>query len=327
MAYFLDDGRLVVDNSTLSSFATCGTQAYMQYALNLRPPPGSNLPADSGIAIHGALDAYFSTGSRSAALLKLEELYADYADQYAAADDRLCFDNIERCFQGWLDKYPFHELPYEVVEGSIEAPFLLPLTDNVVYGGRLDALVRPKGSKGLWLLDTKSTGRVDAKFKAQFSIGSQMSGYYWAAEQLYKERIQGIYINVVHTGKVPSSDRKCATHSRPYSECGVWHMNHGVHKYTRSKEEIDSWLADARVMCEEWYEVATRHEAEEWPTPNFATLQTVDQRGKWVYQACALCVYHQFCQQQRKPQFAARNFVYNEWIPGGADAQQGKEEA
>jgi hypothetical protein len=285
----------------------------MKYALNYGAPPGTNLPAEAGTAIHGATEVYYKTASRIKALEQLAILYEAHADQYAAADDRLSFDNIERCFRGWLDKFPFNELPYEVVEGSVERPFLLPLTDNVVYGGRLDALVRPKGGRGLWLLDTKSTGRIDKKFRAQFSIGSQMSGYYWAAEQEYKEKIQGIYINVVHTGKVPASDRKCSTHSRKYSECGSWHMQHGVEKFFRSPDEIAEWLTDAKALATEWYSTLDAGD------PSFDRLNEVDQRGKWVYQACALCNYHTFCQQLRPESYAKRNFVYQEWIPGGAD--------
>jgi hypothetical protein len=248
MAVWLPDGRLAVDNSTLSSLATCGTQAMMAYGLSLRAPEGTNLPAEAGTAIHKAVEAYFKTGKRFEAIAKLKEVYEPIAERHAQPDDRLGYDNIARCLESWLDKYPPGQLPYDVVPGAIEVPFQLPLTKEVAYVGQIDAIVTPRGSDRLWLLDTKSTGRVDQKFKAQFSIGSQMSGYYWAAQQLFNQEVEGIYINVVHAGKVPGSDRKCGTHGRKYSECGSWHMDHGVHKYYRSEGEIEAWLADVKVL-------------------------------------------------------------------------------
>ena len=313
MAFFLPDGRLVVDNSTLSSLATCGTQAFMQYALNLRAPVGTNLPAEAGSGIHAAIEAYFKTNSRIDAFVALEEYYGHIADAYAQPGDRLSYENIEKCLTGWFDKYGPGELPYVVEPGTVEVPFALPLTKEVVYAGRIDALVRPRGGTGLWLLDTKSTGNPDKKFKAQFKIGSQMSGYYWAAQQLFKEDIEGIYINVVHTGKVPSSYGKCKTHSLPYAECGIWHMKHGIEKFYRSPGEIASWLADAKALATEWYEMLARP---------FPSLDTIDQRGRWIYQACALCDYHEFCQRGRDPVYACNNFEVRPWVPAGLDESE-----
>ena len=315
MAYFLPDGRLVVDNSTLSTVATCGTQAVLKYGLNLQPPVGTNMPAESGTALHGATEQYFITGKRHAAFDYLEEHYQPLADRFCEPDDRLGYNNIEKCLDSWFKKYGPGELPYTVEPGSVEVPFALPLTEHIVYAGRIDALVRPREGAGLWLLDTKSTGKVDRKFKDQFKIGSQMSGYYWAAQQVFGETPVGIYINVVHTGKVPSSDRKCAKHGMKYAECGGMHMQHAVLQYYRTPEEIEDWLADAKVIATEWLDLLRT-------LPGLGTMHNIDQRGKWIYQACTLCDYHDYCQLRRPPRYARQHFVEREWIPGGVDEME-----
>ena len=57
-------------------------------------------------------------------------------------------------------------------------PFDFPLnppTNDIHYVGRIDAVATRTDDSGIYLIDNKSTGRLDSSFTRQFSLSTQMS--------------------------------------------------------------------------------------------------------------------------------------------------------
>lgn len=305
------DGILYVDNSTLCSFSMCELQATIRYGLNLKPDSGDNAPAKAGTAIHAAIEAHYLGASKEEALQHLHEQYYDYALLNIDASDRLGYDNVRAVADSWITRYPLSELPYVPSKDHIEVPFRLPLLDDgsIVYVGRIDALVQSHNGRTWYVLDTKSTGRLDEKFKKGFNLAPQFSGYIWAAQQLWNLPVDSFFVNAVDVSLVPGSTRQCGTHRTKYNQCGYLHLKHQlIGPIKRLPEQIDDWLYSARQQALKW-----KKQLDKVAKYGDGVIALTPATGEFTYQACALCDYHKFCCTGRN--LKNSNFVYEEWIP------------
>lgn len=305
------DGILYTDNSTLSSFQTCPTKAMTTYGWNLVPVETSNAPAEAGTALHKAIEVHLAGGSLDEARQALHGAYYAFSLRIAHGD-RLGFDNVMLVLESWIERNPLNELPYSIRDARfIEMPFDFPFGPGVRYVGKLDALVERSDGLVLYVLDTKSTGNPDYKFRQQFNIGSQMTGYVWAAQQMFNEPVAGIYINVVHVAVVPTSNSKCKTHKGfQYNECGYMHPKHElIGPKFRTPKELDAWERDAKALAQQWRQTYLRFR------DDIDAIDELPQYGKWVYQACVLCDLHDFCRTGRNINSGVE-FDVVEWQPG-----------
>lgn len=320
--YNLASKTLYVDNTTLSTFYQCPTKAVVRYGYNLKPVDYKNTPMQCGISIHKAIEAHYCGASEDDAISEWRRDYFDYAVDNVPSDDRYGLQNIEATLRAWIRRNPLHDLPYHIPDPAfVETPFdfaLSPTRPDIRYVGRIDAITEPKTQQSAairssrkptrYVLDTKSTGRVDRAFEKQFIIGSQMSGYFWASQQLWPEYdIGGIYINVVATTTVPNSERRCPTHRVNYSECGWIHPAHQLlGPYFRSPGEIEEWRIDALSLASQWKEMFESQLEQR-------DITKIPQYGKWGYQVCTNCELLDYCRSGRPAQF---DFEEEVWMPG-----------
>lgn len=300
-------GDLLVDNTILSAFSTCSTRAMVLYGYDLEPVGNENMPAKAGQAIHSALETYLVNGSLDMAL---DRFNAEYAGTEVPEGDRLEFGNVQRIIYHWMLDNPPASLPFEVIE--TELPFEIPLVPGINYVGRIDAIVRPRHSNKLLVLDHKATGRLDALFKRQFTLSSQMSGYVWAAQQIFApKRISGIWINAIDVSVIPSSNRSCRKHpGEKYIDCGIRHLKHEMlGPYYRSPRELQGWYQDAVQLAEAWRDFTEAY------GDDYRMIQSVPQEGRWQYQACVMCPVHEFCTTGRKPGALRSTMQKRQWTP------------
>lgn len=327
-----ENGTLYVDNSTLATLATCPTKAMVRYGYNLKPRGWSTAPLQAGIAIHKAIEAHYTEHSLHEVLAIFKESYFDWAVANVDIGDRLGYNNVEECVESWIVRHPIDSLPYVIpTPEHVEMPFDFPLNPNdptIRYVGRVDALVGRKSSErialnfattsdmhqhlprnALYVLDTKSSGAPYGNWTKQFELSPQMTGYTWAAQNLFPDAtISGIYINVVHTYMIPRESGKCSQHKTDYSECRFMHPKHQlVGPILRTRGEIEEWRVDAYNLAHQWKRMLDQQDIER-------DLNLVPQFGKWVYQACALCELFSFCRAGRD--LNAYDFEEEAWVPG-----------
>lgn len=315
------DGYLFVDNSTLSAFKTCKMQAMMKYGYNLQPAEQRNTPAFIGTCLHKALEQYFITEDPANAFRTLHAEYWEYAQTHVAPDDRTSrYDNIYLVLESWIRRNPPNQWPFKVSNADhVEMPFAIPLpgAPNIIYCGALDLIVqRADLADVFYVYDTKSTGRPDDRFRAQFDLGSQFSGYVWAAQQIVSPNVVGAYVNIVHRMVIPTSTGKCRSgHGTTYDVCGYLHPQHELKPVMRTPAEIEAWLLDATMIAIQWYEYFTEFIGD-GSEADVADITMVPQDGKWGYQVCPLCDYKDFCHANRPVNDAQHSFEQIEWKPG-----------
>lgn len=310
--YNKDTGVLYVDNTILSTFATCPQKAAISYGLDRRLVHEDNANLEVGKALHLALEHYFLGESPEKCMEVLSANYEAWAKANVFDNKRLSWDNIRLVFLSWAQKYPQNKLPFRVEPGNIEVSFDVPLNKkgDIRFTGRMDLLAHSRYGNTLFAVDHKCTGQIDSKKKKEYSITSQMTGYLWALQQSGHD-VAGIYINAVHTGQVPTSNRKCAKHKAFYEECGFLHMNHELlGPYQRSQNDLDTWHQDALSLALEWKKMLDHLNGD------MDKLVDIQQRGKWLYQACTYCPWQDYCKMGQPTSWLAANTEINAWLPG-----------
>lgn len=310
---------LKVDNSALSTLATCTFKAWLRYGMH-RTTAEERKELLSGTAAHAALAAFFMGKGIAAALQAFDTVYRDWAKANVPADDRLSYENCRTILQQWFSLNQ-GKLPYTILPGMVEVYFEVPLDEHgdLVYCGIMDAVAEMAGH--LYTLENKTTGNVDFK-EAEFPLSSQLSGQCYGAMhgmvggqslalRLGHGTIAGSLVNAIEFKKLPGADtpdKKCRVHGTPYSECRVFHANcRLLGPYPRDQYHLDNWLADARLLANQFKDLLER-------APDLSYAPTLAQEGTFTG-ACRFCEFKTVCIAGRNPGMIEANLVVNEWKP------------
>lgn len=326
--YDLDNNILYVDNSTLSALVSCSTRAMLRYGYNVVPANYVNVPMQAGIAMHAAMEAYYchdaqatQDASDAAIAAFLNGPYPAFARDNVEAGDRYDTENLIDVLNSWFEQKPLNALPYIIKPDLIEIPFDAPISDSdssIRFVGRIDAIVeakthldalRPEAKPMRFVLDNKTTGQRQLAWNRQWRMSSQLSGYIYAAQDLFREyySINAAYINKIDTGVVPNSNRKCARHGVPYAECGWLHPPHEViGPEFRSPPQIDNWRRNFYALASKWRLML--HAQRSQPD-----IQKLPQEGQFGYNQCNHCEYADFCLSGRPSHY---DWKHEEWMPG-----------
>lgn len=173
-----------------------------------------------GSGIHEALDKYYASNPRNEAIL--EQAFRAWAnDQIKEIETNLIGDvyadqvrlDIEKNFDlgiAMLENYakfaPEND-DFDVLQTEFE--FDIPLgietklydaedavlgTVPVYYRGRIDGIIRKHDTGNLYLLEHKTAKQFNEQ---RLILDQQATSYMWAGEQVYGERISGVYYNIL----------------------------------------------------------------------------------------------------------------------------------
>jgi hypothetical protein len=301
---------LVVDNSALRDLASCSRRALLRYWFGFVSPEESRF-LRAGSAVHAAVaDWLLSGGDLRRAMAELTLGYEEFGSDPACVqpDDRLSWANVRRVVQAWFEGHRPAELPWETE--AVEEPFVLPLVPDgsVTVVGRIDGRGRDRQLRQRWLVEHKSTGRIDKIWMSNFHLDSQVSEYLWAQEQQSGELYSGAFINGIELSQAPSdAKRKCAKHGTVYAECGALHPNHQIVPVTRTPEELAAWHVQAVRMAERYWDLVE----------SFSQLEQIASspaEGKF-HGACAFCFARSFCVTGANADAAENMFRVEPWQP------------
>jgi hypothetical protein len=304
---------LYVDNSMLRAAARCDTELMLRYLLGYTTPD-EGPPLRAGIAAHEALAAHLRGASRNEALAVFRGHYAAWAEAHVDPEgplQRLTYENTATILAQWLRTRPLTSLPFEVHPDLVEVGFAVPLLDGVIFCGRLDALVIDRERREFYVLDHKTTGRLDATWARQFRNDSQLSGYVWAAQQHTGNRVVGAFINGIEFARLPSDPtRKCRDHGVAYAECRALHAKHELLIVQRTAEQLDQWTRSASELARRVQRLAASARV---VRDISATMSHAAQQGMF-HGACAWCQFQDFCAAGR-PATMLPAFLHEPWQP------------
>lgn len=298
---------IAIDNSTLAAVACCSTQAVLRYHLGLTAFE-DRAPMRAGSAAHAALAAWFQKGTE-AALEVLEAEYTLWALENVPEGDRLSPPNVIRTMRQYFESHPPGSLPFVVEPGFVECGFAVPLDEDgeFVFVGRLDALARDHNN-AYWIVEHKTTGRLDDRWRRRFQSAAQVTGYVWAAQQHTERPVVGAFINGIELSKLPSDEkRKCRDHGVVYAECGAQHARTEMLIELRSPHELEEWRKTALHLARKFRDLCRM-------VPTLADLHKVRMQGQFTG-ACSDCQFNDFCRRGRPIAAANAMLRLEPWSP------------
>lgn len=330
------DDVLFIDNSTLSSVA-CSTEAVMRYGHGMTSQE-ERAYLKAGTSGHAAVAAWFKGSSKEEALDvfaygspceqcqgtgnvdgacakctgtgRQRDGFKQWADDNQPPGDRLSFENTSRILSHWLDTHPVSALPVIIDPALVEIGFAFPLTDDgsIVFCGRIDALVRAKQTGDCYVWENKFPGSVNPTYVRQFYLGSQLSGYQWAAEQHTNVPVMGSFVSACEFSKLPSSDRKCSTHAVQYAECGHLHAKYELlGPINRTPEALVEWRKTAIHLALKFRDLITRF-------PKLEQIHKVRMQGTF-FNRCQFCAMFEWCRTGRRLDMVPALLMYEPWKP------------
>ncbi len=305
---------LYIDNSTLKAVARCSTEAMLRYAYGYTSAE-ERAVLRAGTAFHTMAEVHFKGGARDDALAAFDGAYQEWADVNVSPVDRLAHSNLRRIIARWIDGHALAALPFTIKPEFVEIGFSFPLVEDgsIVLCGRLDGLAEYE--KSLWVLENKTTSRINADWLDTFTLDSQLSGYLWAAQQHTGRPVAGAFLNAVQFDKLPGGvtptgapARQCPDHKVKYTECGDLHATSKIVSVTRTPDMIEEWRKTAISLARRYAEMLAK-----WPTLDH--LHKLRTQGRFSG-ACRFCGFKAFCQLDRRMSYIADgNLIHEPWRP------------
>lgn len=297
----------IVDNSILTSVATCPTQAAVRYVLGLTVPEDRAF-LHAGHAAHAVLAAHLS-GKGADEALEVQEIldYLVWSTGALPEDDRLYHTNVTKVLRRWVDTHPLGGLPFQVPDPNlVEVGFAVPLADDIIFVGRMDALAQD-GSGAWWVVEHKTTGRMDWTWRRRYQTSGQITGYTWAAQQHLSQPVAGCFVNGIEFAKLPTDVRKCRTHGVPYAECGPTHAKFDMLIEHRAPHQLEAWRQDA-------IRLARRFQSLKQQVQSLDDIANVPMFGQ-LTGACTMCQFADWCRVGRPVSTGSSMFEYDMWEP------------
>lgn len=260
-----------------------------------------------------------------------------WADENQPPGDRLSHENTSAVLSHWLDTHPVSALPVIIDPALIEVGFAFPLHDpdvcgcghkatfhgdgpcgwplcicsgfySIVFCGRIDGLVRLKQTGDYYVWENKFPGNIGPQWARQFYIGSQLSGYQWAAEQHTSIPVMGSLVNACEFSKLPSSERKCTKHAVDYAECGHLHAKFELlGPINRTPEALVTWRKSALVLARRFKQLTRSF-------PAMAQIERVPMEGTF-FNRCQFCAMFEWCRTGRQLALVPSMLAYEPWRP------------
>lgn len=291
MLCYQDDGTFAVDNSARSTFHECQLQWWLRVYLG-RSTSERKKDLYCGTCLHVAMEQFYKGVDPIEIMATFDATYGEWARGKVDVKDGKSWQNIREVLwvvlQRRLTAPPYQPVP-DFVEFPIEYTF-----DGVKYCGKLDAVV--EAAHGYGIEDTKSTGRPDKGWEAQFEMCDALTGYYDGMREQHNTDIPNCYINVIHSKALPANmEASCTQHSRgkqkvKWGECWPQHNESRViGPFLRDPHEIPAFrqrvVSDVESMKRVIDVAPTIHE-----------IDKVEATGKVKPRtACEWCEFRPYC--------------------------------
>lgn len=197
------------DNTKVSDYRRCPRFFYFRHELGwVVDTP--RLALAFGGAWHKAMDILWTNiNDEYASNLAYDAFLLAWIGEYKLSHpDDMGPAEIEQC--GMRHPFTAHEMLINYVAVrrtwisecevlAIERPFIVSLSDDIFYAGRIDKIVKRRGKIHGIEHKTTSAYKKDGPFRKQFlesfSPDSQIDGYLFAGHELYGQDFQGIYVD------------------------------------------------------------------------------------------------------------------------------------
>ena len=199
--------------------------------------------------------------------LGLAQHYAQIREKQNGRDPKLYFDPIEaidvmieakphwkehgelakRVIDAYLLKWRNERFKVVAVEELLEAEI-----EGYRFTGRMDLVVEDSAGK-IWIIDHKTTGRLQAQQRKFYSVSGQILGYQTLGKIHFGERFGGMRLNMIQHGgdfKFERFDVQPAPKLMEKWPSAVKDAEEGIQKLLDEGRPADQWpIAPSELVC------------------------------------------------------------------------------
>lgn len=285
------DFPAVVDSSMLAERRVCPQSAEYKYIWKLIPPTLSpHLHAGKTLAgaLHTARETFQQTASASAA--ELAGYYSLLTSYHGVTNvpnhPTKNLPGLIDAYLAYVSKWPFDQDHLQIKYA--EANFAIPLRvrhprtrDPILYAGRIDMLAEDTLGD-TYVVDEKTTGRMDKELANKFLLRPQFIGYNYALRRHFRVKSHGTLVRIIVVN---------GSNIEPM-EIHIPHSN----------EDLERWWRQVNFETAEWIQQFLRKE--------------MPRHGDACYHWGRPCDYTTPCRAPyRSLENLAHNFVHNDWSP------------
>ncbi len=145
---------------------------------------------------------------------------------------------------GWLDREQWTVL-------GVEDLLSTQIADKYLLTGRADLVVEDKAGR-VFVVDHKTTGRIQRSHKEFYAMSGQLLGYSHMAREKYGERFSGLLINLIEVGgtKFERFQLPRSPHLEARFEQSIVDIEESIERMVESGRSVEDWpKAMSELVC------------------------------------------------------------------------------
>jgi len=245
----------ILTNSSMTTYQRCPRAYYYRYVWGLAPKKVSD-KITIGKLTHKGL-AYLHQGKDLNEAINL--VFSETSTDASMAVRKTVATMLTQYALKWKDDADTKQTL------AVESVLRRKLDDNWWLAGKLDWVIRD--DEGVWVVECKTTSRIDRDYLAKLPLDNQVTTYYYLASGKWKGEMRGVIYDVVVR---PRIYRRSGEDIDTYLErAAAAYLANPTAYFTRQccfREEwkVDSFLSSALYTAKE-IEKRLGEDADAWP--------------------------------------------------------------
>lgn len=208
MLTFQLDPAVAADGFTQSEMTlmdTCGKKWYWRYHERLRKKGDFSWALIVGSALHATLEQMYATAGARWAVPALVYPLGTILTGYQEEKERYWQHVLPAMMTAYSQYYAkdFDNFVIEQIEEKVEIEFM-----GFLFRGMIDLRFRPVPKDGQWIMDHKSTSRLNLAVTAGWDFRFQFMFYLWLIWKLGRDKVRGYYINGIKKPELRQSKKE-----------------------------------------------------------------------------------------------------------------------
>lgn len=235
----MSENYLYFDNTMISSYRECPRKFFFRHNNFWTPDGGPAIELAFGLAWHEAMNVIWGGGDVNSAAKRFIEIWEENGLPRPTTDNYQIISQIDERRTPWvamemLENYAKQRATFMRDCSSIEMerPFAIPLGlewrgRKVFYIGRLDKIVSHR-TQGRLVIEHKTTawyakeGGFRSDYIDSWSPNSQIDGYIFAGNSLYKDGVKGVWVDAALAHKTVHDKFKFIPCDRQFAMMDDW---------------------------------------------------------------------------------------------------------
>jgi len=182
-----------IDYTQLQTFITCPMKYNLKFieGLKKRDMDERHVDIEFGQRVHKGLELLYMKEP----MKKVLSVFDTFVDLPPEVEKNKTKENGVKLLEGYIEHYKTIDKEIEIID--VEVSDTIEIAPNLLWQVKLDTVVKMRDN--IYVLEHKTTKRLDYRYFLRYSPNMQVSGYTYYALKKYKQ-CSGCMLNVLQSG-------------------------------------------------------------------------------------------------------------------------------